>query len=178
MINDDRRAGTCVHSIFTIKFRSALLISAWDRYCLKWSSNMPRLSYGNLHSAINIHQSMDYLFVFKNTQDISLNVWNNVRRINYKTSFFWRPFHPQQCLTLEKKIKGCRPWKVQPQKAGYQTQTQTIPCGICCGQTGIETGFPLNTVIFLLRFHSTNDLYSFSHLTRIYIDLSIYAFIK
>lgn len=38
MINDDSGTGTGAHSVFTIKFRSALLISAWDRYCLKWSS--------------------------------------------------------------------------------------------------------------------------------------------
>jgi len=87
------------------------------------------------------------------------------------------PFHAQQWLALEKKVKECRLRKFEPQKAGTQIQTQTNPCGICCGQTGTETGFPLSTVIFS-RFHSTNDGYSFSPLPRMYINLSIDAFVK
>ena len=77
-----------------------------------------------------------------------------------------------------KKMKEGRPCKFQPPKAGSQIQTQTNPRRICCGQTGTDTGFPLSNLNFPSCFHSTNDPYLFSQLPRLYINLSIDAFVK
>jgi hypothetical protein len=182
VINDDRSAGNCVHSVFNIKFRSGLLTSAWDRYPLKWSS-----AYKKQHAKAELrkytfchqHPTASKLFVFKITQEVSLNIRNNVHAINYKTNFF------SECLSTlgsdwdwRKKLKDAGHERFSPRKQGPKFKHQTNPCWICCGQADTETGYPLSTVILPSRFHSTNDRYSFIRLQRLNINLSNDAFIK
>jgi hypothetical protein len=53
-------------------------------------------------------------------------------------------------------------------------QSQTSPCGICDGQSGIGKGFSLTAAFFPCAYHSTHAPYSFIHLSLVLCNLTAF----